>query len=145
LHFEVSLIVKAQREKVYSAYTDFEAWPKWSKQTAKARVLGREGATVSVESEAASSGRPRISIAKLTLTPPQSVETESSTRLTKTKKTVRFEEVPEGTKVTAALDVQVKGRWAWVFAPREWDEAKSSASEALKSFAEYVEGLDGDL
>jgi uncharacterized membrane protein len=141
LHVEVSHIVNAQREKVYAAYTDFEAWPKWSRQATTVRVVGREGGTVTIESEIISDGRPRISIAKLMLSPPEWVETEGETRLTRTRRTVRFDDVPEGTKVTVVLDVRVKGSWAWIFAPRGKDEAESSAREGLRSFAEYVKSL----
>lgn len=133
--------MKAPREKVYAAYTDFEAWPKWSRQTTNVRVVGREGGTVHIESRVPSSDRPRISLAKLTLSPPEKVETEGGTRFTKTRRTVRFEDVPQGTKVTAVLDVQVKGMWTSIFVPRGKDEAESSAREGLRSFAEYVESL----
>ena len=133
--------MKAPREKVYAAYTDFEAWPKWSRQVTAVRVVGREGATVHIESEGVRSGTPRISAAELTLSPPDRVETEGETRFTRTRRTVRFEEVPEGTKVTALLDVQVKGRWSWVFSPRGKEEAESSAREGLVAFASYVESL----
>ena len=141
MHVEVSYVVKAQREKVYAAYTDFEAWPKWSKQATTVRVVRREGGTVSIENEIVSGGRLRITVAKLTLSPPEGVETEGETRLTKTKRAVRFEDAPEGTKVTAVLDVRVKGLWASIFAPRGKDEAESSAREGLRDFAEYVERL----
>ena len=141
MHVEVSYVAKAQREKVYAAYTDFEAWPKWSRQATTVRVVRREGGTVSIESETVSGGRPRITVAKLTLSPPEGVETEGETTFTRTRRTVRFEDVPEGTEVTAALDVRVKGPWAWIFAPRGKDEAESFAREGLRSFAEYVEGL----
>ena len=133
--------MKARREKVYAAYTDFETWPKWSRQTTTVRVVGREGSTISIESETVSGGRLRTAVAKLTLSPPEEVETEGETRLTRTRRMVRFEDVPAGTKVTAALDVRVKGPWAWVFTPRGKDEAESSAREGLKSFTEYVESL----
>jgi uncharacterized membrane protein len=142
LHVEVSHVVKARREKVYATYTDFDAWPKWSTQATIVRVVGREGGTVvNIESETASGGRPRVTLAKLVLSPPERVETEGETRFTRTKRTVRFEDAPEGTKVTAALDVRVKGPWAWILAPRGKDEAESFAREGLRSFAEYVESL----
>jgi uncharacterized membrane protein len=141
LHVEVSHVVKAQREKVYAAYTDFEAWPKWSRRSTAVRVVGREGDTVNIESETMSGERPRIAMAKLKLSPPEGVETEGETRFTRTRRTVRFEDVPGGTKVTAVLDVQVKGRWASIFVPRGVDEAEPSAREGLRSFAEYVESL----
>lgn len=141
MHVEVSHVVRAGREKVFAAYTDFVTWPKWSRQTTAVKVVGSEGATVNIESEIVSGGRPRITTAKLTLSPLEGVETESEARFTRTRRTVRFEDVPEGTKVTAVLDVWVKGRWAWIFAPRGKDEAESWALEGMKAFAEYVESL----
>jgi uncharacterized membrane protein len=141
LHVEVSYVVKAPLEKAYAAYTDFEAMPRWSRQVTAVRVVGREGAMVRIESESKSGGRTHISSARLTLSPPERVETEGETRFTKIRRTVRFEEVPEGTEVTAVLDVQVKGLWASVFAPRGREKAESSAREGLESFARYVESL----
>lgn len=141
MHVEVFYDVKAQREKVYAAYTDFEAWPKWSRRVTSVRVVGREGGTVSIESVTGSSRHPRIDVAKLALSPPLGVETVAETRLATTKRTVRFEELPGGTRVTVTQDVRVKRPWAYVFAPRGKDEAESSAREGLKSFAEYVEDL----
>ena len=134
-------MVKAPREKVYSAYTDFEAMPRWSRQVTAVKVVGREGAVVRIESEGRPGSRPHISVAKLTLSPPERVETESETKFTRTRRTVRFEEVPEGTRVTAVLDVWVKGVWAWVFASRGKEFAESAARAGLASFAEYVENL----
>ena len=130
MHAEVSRIVKAPREKVYAAYTDFEA-----------KAVGREGTSLHTESEGKSDGRPRSSVPRMTFSPPERVEAESETRFTKTRRTVRFEEVPEGTKVTAVLDVQVKGFWGLIFAPRGRDEVEMSGREALESFVRYVESL----
>ena len=133
--------MKAPREKVYATYTDFESMPKWSRQVTAVKVVWREGDMVHIESEGPSGGRSHVSAAKLTLSPPDRVETEGETRFTKTRRTVRFEDAAEGTKVTATLDVRVKGAWAWVFVPREKELAESSAREGLASFAEYVESL----
>lgn len=141
MHVEVSKVVKAPREKVFAAYTDFESMPRWSKQVTAVRVVGREGSTVRMESESPSGGCSRVSTAKLTLSPPDGVETEGETRFTRTKRTVRFEEVPEGTRVTAVQDVRVKGVWAWVFATGGRGLAESSAREGLESFAGYAESL----
>lgn len=133
--------MRAPLERVYSAYTNFEEMPKWSRQVTAVRVVGREGGTVHVESEGPSGGRQHISKAEMTLSPPDRVETKGETRFTRTRRTVRFEEVQEGTKVTAVLDVQVKGLWASIFAPKGKEEAEASAREGLASFARYVEGL----
>jgi uncharacterized membrane protein len=144
LRLEVSHFVKAQPEKVYAAYTDFEAMPKWSKHLTAVRITKREGDTVFLEKEGVSSrGRRRKTGGMVRLLPPDRVESESETRFTRTKGTVAFEKVPEGegTKVTATLDVQVKGLWAMVLSTRVGkDDAESSALEELASFARFVEG-----
>jgi len=141
LHAEVSYVVKAPREKVYAAYTNFEAWSRWSKATTAIMAVRREGGTVTIESGTVSGGSQRNTVAKFTLSPPEGVETEGETRLTRTRRIVRFEDVPEGTKVTAMLDVRVRGVWGLVFKPRGKAEAEASALEGLRSFAEYAESL----
>ena len=77
------------------------------------------------------------------LFPSERVESEGETRLTRTRSVVRFDEVPEGTRITASLDVEVKGRWSWIFKTQGKAEAESSAMEELSSFAKYVEGAPG--
>ena len=138
MHAEVSLLVKAPREKTYSAYTDFEAMPKWSRLGREVKAVRREGNAVFLEI-----GEKRKVVREMRLFPPDRVESEGETRFKRVKTTVAFEEVPGGTRVTASLDVQVKGRWAWVLKSRGRPEVESSAMEELAFFAKYVEGLEG--
>jgi uncharacterized membrane protein len=141
MHFEVSLVVKVPRAKAYSSYTDFEAVPKWSKDKHEVKVARREGNTVYIER---SPGTGAISGAKeMRLYPPERVESEGETRFTRTKSVVRFDEVAEGTRITASLDVELKGRWSWIFKTQGKADAESSAMEELSSFARYVEGVPG--
>jgi len=133
--------VKAPREKVYAAYADFEAWPKWSNQATAVRVIQRDGDTVKIESQTSSGKKSRRTVTRLLLRPLDKVEAESETRLTRIRTTVRFEDTRDGTRVTAELEVEVKGSWGWIFAPRGQDGAESFAQEKLRSFAEYVESL----
>jgi len=141
VHIEVSVTAKAPREKVYAAYTDFESMPKWAKLSAAVKVTKKEGDLVYLESQGVSGGRTRSATRRFKLTEPSVVESESETRFTRTKRTVEFEEVPEGTKVTARLDVQVKGLWSKVLATREGEEFEPSIQEELASFARYAESL----
>jgi len=138
VHFEVSLVVGVPREKAYSAYTDFEAMPKWSKDKSEVKVSRREGNTVFLETASGAGGGqgPR----QVKLFPPERVESQVETRLTRAMSIVSFSEAPEGTRITASLDVDVKGRWSWLFRTHGRSEAESSAMEELKSFALYVEG-----
>ncbi len=139
MRFEASIVVKVPRERAYSSYTDFEAMPKWSRDKHGFRVSRREGNTVYLQKASGSGSlqKPR----EVRLFAPERVESEGETRLTRTRSTVTFEEVPEGTRVTASLDVQLKGRWSWVFRTQGKAEAESSAMEELRSFAAYAEGL----
>ena len=138
MRFEVSIAVKAAREKVYYAYTDFEAAPKWSKQ-ASAVAASVTGNTARLETTSAGNGRKSVRVVKLF--PPERVESAGETRFTRTSVIVRFEEVPDGTKVTATLDVRFKGRWGWVLRTPGKADVESSALEELASFAKYAEKL----
>ena len=122
VHYEVSLVVNVPRDKAYSAYTDFEAMPRWSKQ----------GATREKVCSAAEKSK---------LFPPERVESEVETRSRTSKSVVTFEEVSGGTKVTASLDVRLKGHWSWILKTRSKADAESSAMEELASFAKYAEGV----
>lgn len=148
MRLEVSYVVKAQPEHTYAAYTDFEAMPRWSKRLTSVRVAKREGDFVRLEIESVSSkGKPRKIDGLLRLTPPNRVESESETRFTRTKRTVDFEAAPDGagTKVTATLEVRVKGLWAVALRPgARKDQAESAAFEELASFARYAEGAPLD-
>jgi len=79
------------------------------------------------------------------LFPLERVESLGETKFTRTRSVVRFDEVPEGTRITASLDVELKGRWSWVFKTQGKAEAESSAMEELSSFAKYVESGPGSM
>jgi uncharacterized membrane protein len=139
MHLEVSRIVMVPRDRAYSVYTDFEAMPMWSKQTRAVRVSKREGDTVRLEMSPTKGGR---EVAReLRLFPTERAESEGETRFTRMKSVVRFEEVAGGTKITASLDLRMKGRWGWVLRTMGKTEAESSATSELTSFAKYVEAL----
>jgi len=141
MHAEASLVVKAPLEITYHAYTDFESMPKWSKHASSVRILRREESRVQLEVETAPKGTAHRAVSELRLQPMESVESEGETRYTRTKRTVFFTACPEGTKVTASLDVNMKGSWGWIFRTYARAEAESSAREELASFAGYVERL----
>jgi uncharacterized protein YndB with AHSA1/START domain len=139
MHYEACLVVKAPRGKVYSAYTDFAAAPRWSKQKDAVRISRTEGNAVYLEREGTSGGTKSMRVMRLF--PPERVESENETRFTRTKNLVRFEETAEGTRVTASLDMQVRGHWALIMKPKGKADVEPSALEELTSFARYVESL----
>ncbi len=142
MHVEVSRLVGAPREKVYAAFTDFEAMPKWSRGLSAVRVVQSEGGSVELQSETVSGARKRVVRARLHLYPPDKVETERRTRFSTITRTVRFDEASAGTLVTASLDVKVRGLWSLVLTPRGRRDAIASATEGLDAFAKHVEGTD---
>ena len=139
MHFEVSLIVRVPREKAYSSYTDFEAMPRWSKDKHEVRVSRKEGSTVYLERTSRTGNSQGAQ--EVHLFPPERVESQGETTLTRTRSVVSFEEVPGGTRTTASLDVELKGRWSWIFKTQGKAQAEAAAMEELRSFARYVEGL----
>jgi uncharacterized membrane protein len=141
MHCEASLVVKVPPEEAYAAYTDFESMPKWSKQISAVKILGKGEDRIRLEFQSASGASRRTTISELNLIPGEKVESEGETRFTRTKRAVSFARVPEGTKVTASLDVTMKGKWGWVLRTRGKEEAEASASTELSSFASYVESL----
>lgn len=141
LHSEASQVVSAPREKAYAAYTDFEAMPKWSRQVKKVKVLKKDADAVLLQIGDPTAGRRNVVPRRLRLYPPERVESEGETRFTTTRSQVVFESVPDGTRVTASVDVKVKGLWARILTTRDKETAESSAAEELASFARYVEGL----
>jgi uncharacterized protein YndB with AHSA1/START domain len=136
MRFEASVVVKAPHEKVYSAYADFGAAPKWSSQ-AKAAVVSAAGTSVRLETE----GNGRKVVREMKLFPPERVESEWETRFVKASSVVKFEDLQEGTKVTATLDIRFKGLWGWILKTRGKADAESSAVQELNSFAKYAEAL----
>ena len=123
----------------YEAFTNFETMPLWSRTSKAVRVLERQGDTVSLQVTDSRSGT--VGTRRLKLTPPGSVESESETRFTRTKMMVEFREVPEGTMITATLEVRVKGGWSRVLTTRGRDEVEPSARQELTAFVNYAEAL----
>jgi uncharacterized membrane protein len=140
MRYEASVVVKAPLEKTYRAYVDFASMPKWSKAASAVRILKQEGDTIDLEVETLSGGENHRVTTQLRLRPLERVESDGETRFTRTRRTVSFVEVPEGTRVTASLDVNMKGNWGLILRTHGRAETESAASEELTSFARYVEG-----
>jgi uncharacterized membrane protein len=141
VQYEASIVVKAPLGKAYSAYTDFESIPRWSRQTSAVRIVAKQGDAVRLEATGISGGKDKRAVSDLRLYPQERVESEGETRFTRIRRTVSFAEVPEGTKVTASLEVKMKGKWGWILRTPGKAQAESSAYEELASFATYVQSL----
>ncbi len=143
MHLEVSAGLNVPPETAFSAFTDFESMPKWSKGLVSVRVTKREGDVVFFETlESSPTGEVRKVAGSVTLSDNR-VDSKTETRFSVVTRSVVFDAAPGGgTTVTAALDIEFKGLWGAVLRSRaKKEKAETSAREELASFARYVEGL----
>jgi len=109
MRVEQAQVVKAPREQVFKAWIDYDAWPKFSTLFTRVTVRERAGNTVHVNAEIRVMGRKTSRTEQHVLTPPEKVlvsgETEGATNTTVWK----FEQIPEGTLVTAVVETELKG------------------------------------
>lgn len=141
MRVRVSQLVKAPRERVFAAYVDLESMPKWSASAGKVRVIRRDSNAVTFVAEAQGRMGPRTVSGELLLTPPGMVRTGSESPRSRTKGTVTFESVAEGTLVTSTIEVELKGFRRYFFRPALGESSREAAERNLAAFARYVEGL----
>jgi len=139
VRIEQAQLVKAPRERVFPAWTDCEAWPQWDPGVfTRVTVTERAGNTVHLDAEVKFMGLKRRRTEKHVLTPPEKVEVEGE-MLGATNTTVwKFEGVPEGTLLTAVLEMQLNGLLKLLQPIAEW-RARSGLREWMRAFARYVE------
>src|SRR5712692_11917218 len=138
MRIEQAQVVKAPREQVFHALTDYDAWPRFSGLFTRVTVAERAENTVHVDAETKVMGRKARRTEKHVLTPPEQVlvsgETEGATNTTVWK----FEPIPEGTLVTAVLEAEPKGLTR-VLGPLAKLQVQRSLREWLRGLAKYVE------
>lgn len=139
MHFEATQLVKAPREKVFEAWTDFEAMPKYSTVFTKATVTKRQGNTVYTESEGKFMRRKLKSSEKHVLMPPAKVEDEVDAEGSKASSVTKFDVVPEGTRITSVNDIELKGKWAKLLGPFAKRSLQGVFRKEMRAFAKYVE------
>jgi uncharacterized protein YndB with AHSA1/START domain len=138
MRIEQTQVAKAPREQVFQAWTDYDAWPRFSTLFTRVTVTERAGNTVHVSAEIRVMGRKTSRIEKHVLTPPEQVlvsgETEGATNTTVWK----FEPIPEGTLVTAMLEAELTGltRVLGPFAKRKLQSLLRDWSRGLAEYAE---------
>jgi uncharacterized protein YndB with AHSA1/START domain len=136
---EQAQLVKAPRERVFQVWTDCEAWPRWDPGVfTRVTVTERAGNTAHVDAEVKFMGLKRSRTEKHVLTPPEKVEVEGE-MLGATNTTVwKFEAVPEGTLLTAVLDMQFNGllKLLEFIAARQ---ARRGLREWMRALAKYAE------
>jgi uncharacterized protein YndB with AHSA1/START domain len=138
MRIEQAQLVKAPREQVFQAWTDYDAWPRFSGLFTRVTVAERAGNTVHVDAETKVMGRKARRTEKHVLTPPEQVlvsgETEGATNTTVWK----FEPVPEGTLVTAVVEAELTGLTR-VLGPFAKRKLQSLLRDWLRGLAKYSE------
>src|SRR6266568_7639449 len=134
MRIEQTQVVKAPREQVFQAWTDYERWPTWSVLFPRVTATERAGNTVLLDLDTKFMGRIAGRKEKHVLTPPEQVlvsgETEGATNTTVWK----FEPLPEATMVTAVVEAELTGLTR-VLGPFAKRILQSLLREWLKAFA----------
>jgi uncharacterized protein YndB with AHSA1/START domain len=138
VRIEHTEIVKAPRELVFKAWTDYEAWPRFSGLFTRVTVKERVGNTVHIDAETKVIGRKVARSEKHVLTPPEQVRVEGETAGATNRTLWTFQAVPEGTRVTAAIDAELSGltRLLGPFAKRQ---VLTLLREWMQGLARYVD------
>ena len=132
-------LVKAPRERVFEAWTDYEAYPKWDgKVFTRVTVTHRAGNTASLDMETRFMGMTMPRKERHVLTPPEKVEVDGSVPIAGNTTVWTFEDVPGGTLLTAVLEVQFRGMLGILSPLARW-QARSMLSNWMQAFANYVE------
>ena len=139
LHLEQTQVVKAPREQVFQAWTDYERWPTWSVLFPRVTATERAGNTVLLDLDTKFMGREAKRTEKHVLTPPERVEVEGEMEGMTNTSVWKFETVPEGTKLTVVIEAQLKGRWVKLLGPLAKRRLQGLVRESMQGLARYVE------
>jgi uncharacterized protein YndB with AHSA1/START domain len=96
MRVEQAQIVKAPRELVFQAWTDYEAWPRFSGLFTRVSVKERAGNTVHVDAETKVLGRTIARSEKHVLTPPEQVRVEARRKVRPTQPYGHSSRYPRG-------------------------------------------------
>src|SRR6266540_3234852 len=104
MRIEDTQIVKAAREEVFEKWTDCEAWPTWLPVCTRVDVTQRAGNVVSLSLDMKVKGLTLKRTETHVLTPPEKVEVEGAIRGVTNTTLWTFQEVPDGTRVSALVE-----------------------------------------
>lgn len=138
MHIEQAQLARAPREKVFEAWTDYEAWPSFSSLFTRVTVRERSGNTVHIEAETKLLGRRIARAERHVLTPPEQVRVEGESGGSTNTTLWTFEAIPEGTRVTAVIDAELGGLTGLV-GPLAKRQLASILREWMRGLARYAE------
>jgi ribosome-associated toxin RatA of RatAB toxin-antitoxin module len=139
MRIELAQLVKAPREQVFLAWTDCEAWPTWDPVVfTRVRVTERVGNTVRIDAEVKFMGLRMPRKERHILTPPEKIEVVGGIPNATNTTVWTFEAVPEGTLLTAVLDIEFKGLLRLLQPIAAW-QGQTVLRDWMRAFARYVE------
>ncbi len=136
---EYSQLVKAPRERVFEAFTDYEAIPTWDRVVfSRVTVTERGSNTATLDADVRFMGMKMRRTERHVLTPPEKVEVDGSVRNAVNTTVWTLRTVPEGTILTAELEVEFKGLLK-LLQPLAERQMRTVLPEWMREFAGYVE------
>jgi uncharacterized membrane protein len=138
LHIEQTQMVKAPREKVFEAWTDYEAVPKWQTLFTGVKVTKRDGNIALLELEVNIRGRKTLRTEKHLLTPPERVDVEGEMQGMTNTSVWKFEPAPEGSRVTVTIEARLPWRLK-VIGPLVKRQFQAIVRDWLQDLAKHVE------
>jgi ribosome-associated toxin RatA of RatAB toxin-antitoxin module len=136
---EYSQLVRAPRERVFQALTDYEAIPTWDRVMFKRVTVTERGPnTATLDADVRFMGLKMRRTERHVLTPPEKIEVDGSVRdaINTTVWTLRA--APEGTILTALLEVEFKGLLK-LLQPLAERQMRNVLPEWMREFASHVE------
>lgn len=139
MRIELTQLVRAPREQVFSAWTDCEAWPTWdSALFTRVTVKERAGNTVRIDAETKFMGMRMHRTERHVLTPPERVEVTGDVPDATNTTVWTFDAVADGTMLTAVLNVDFKGVLK-LLQPVAERQARKVLQIWMEDLARYVE------
>jgi len=135
---EQAQVVKAPRERVFQIWTDYDRWPGWSVLFPRVTVTERVGNTVHLDMDVKIMGRIAKRMEKHVLTPPEQVRVGGETEDVTNASVWKFESVPGGTLMTAAVEAELTGLTK-VLGPFAKRQLQTLLRKEMQAFAKYVE------
>jgi carbon monoxide dehydrogenase subunit G len=138
MRVEQAQVVRAPREQVFQAWTDYEAWPRFSGLFTQVSIRERAANTVHIDAELKLMGRKIGRSERHVLTPPEQVRVEGETEGATNTTLWTFEPVPEGTRVTAVVDAELGGVIK-LLGPLAKRQMQTMLRDWMQGLARYVE------
>ncbi len=138
MHIEQTQVVKASREQVFKAWTDYETIPKWQTLFTSVKVAKRDGNTVYLDMEVNMRGRRAVRTEEHLLMPPERVDVKGEMGGITNTSVWKFESAPGGSRVTVAVEARLPWRLK-VVGPLVKRQFQALVREWLQDLARYVE------